>query len=178
MKKYLALVLALVMLLALCACGDTAEEAAPAEETAAEEVAPAAEAEVPAAEAEVPAAEAEVPAAEAPAEEPAPAEEASEGDKKADGAPEGDKKAEGAPEGAGMEVEFFAPTAEYSKDFAGYKQYAIDGYLADQFHPADLEEETVADLEAMTEADYADHTYYNNLTDLGVLLTYEDFLAY
>ena len=51
MKKYLALVLALVMVLALCACGDTAEEAAPAEETVAEEAAPAAEAEAPVAEA-------------------------------------------------------------------------------------------------------------------------------
>ena len=53
MKKYLAIVLAVLMVMALCACGDKAEEAAPEEAAApAVEAAPAAEA----------------PAAEAPAE--------------------------------------------------------------------------------------------------------------
>lgn len=45
MKKYLAIVLALLMVMALCACGDKAEEAAPEEAAApAVEAAPAAEA--------------------------------------------------------------------------------------------------------------------------------------
>ena len=45
MKKYLAIVLALLMVMALCACGDKAEEAAPEEVAApAVEAAPAAEA--------------------------------------------------------------------------------------------------------------------------------------
>ena len=43
MKKYLAIVLALLMVMALCACGDKAEEAAP-EVAPVEEAAPAAEA--------------------------------------------------------------------------------------------------------------------------------------
>ncbi len=57
MKKYLALVLAVLMVLAFCACGDKAETT----ETATE----------PTAAAEAPAAEAEAPAAEAPAVEAA-----------------------------------------------------------------------------------------------------------
>ena len=67
MKKYLALILALVMVFALAACGKTAAPAATAEPEA-----PAAETAAPSAESEAPAAESAAPAEEAPAaEEPA-----------------------------------------------------------------------------------------------------------
>jgi len=68
MKKYLAIVLSVLMVLALCACGDTAEEAV-------EEVAPVEEAAV----------------EEAPAEEAAPAEDASGEMGEASGEPSGEK---------------------------------------------------------------------------------------
>ena len=51
MKKYLAVLMAVLMLLALCACGDAAEETEAAEEVVAEAEAPVAEAEAPVAEA-------------------------------------------------------------------------------------------------------------------------------
>ena len=145
MKKIIALLLAVMMVLALCACGDTAEEAEVAEEIVEEA---AAEAEAPAAEA--PAAEApaeEAPEAPADGEEPPakPEGEEAEGDKKAEGAPEGegDKKDEGVPASDGTEtggaqagnfvdlsVNEVIPTAAapetYSADEAGWKQYMLD----------------------------------------------------
>lgn len=149
MKKTIAIVLAVMMMACVfCACGSEEEPAAPAAEAA-----PAA-----APEAEAPVADAAAPAGEAPAGE-------------ASGEPSGE--ASGEP----MEVEFFEPTDAYSRDFEGFRQYCIDGFLADQFHPEELEESTLAEFNAMTEDDYMNGDRYVALTDLGVLCTYEEFLA-
>ena len=141
MKKLIALLLAVMMVLALCACGDTAEEPEATEE-AVEEVA--AEAEAPVAEAPVEEA-AEAPEAPADGEEPPAKPEGEEGDKKAEGAPEGegDKKDEGVPASDGTEtggaqagnfvelsVNEVIPTAAkpetYTADEDGWKQYMLD----------------------------------------------------
>lgn len=140
MKKIVALLLAMMMVVSLSACG--AKEEAPAE------VAPAAVAE--AAPAAAPDAAAPVEAAgdasgEASSEIPAP--------------------------------EFYAPTDAYARDFNGYRQYVIDAFATDPGAPEDLKEAYNASFEAMTEETMAD-TSVSNLVDLGLILSYEDFLAY
>jgi len=143
MKKIVALLLAMMMVLALCACG--AKEEAPAE------VAPAA-----------PAAPAAAPDAAAPGAAPAaPAE----------------GEASGEPSGEIPAPEFYAPTDAYAKDFEGYRQYVIDAFATDPGAPADLKESYNASFEAMTEDTMAD-TSVANLVDLGLIVSYEDFLAY
>ena len=143
MKKIVALLLAVMMVMSLCACG--AKEEAPAE------VAPAAVVEA------APAApEAAAPAA-------APAESAGE--------------ASGEASGEIPAPEFYAPTDAYAKDFEGYRQYVIDAFATDPGAPEDLKESYNASFEAMTEETMAD-TSVTNLVDLGLILSYEDFLAY
>ena len=144
MKKIVALLLAMLMVLALCACG--AKEEAPAE------VAPAAPAAAPAA-----APDASAPGA-APAEAAAP-------------------EAAGEASGEVPAPDFYAPTDAYSKDFEGYRQYVIDAFATDPGAPADLKESYNASFEAMTEDTMAD-TSVANLIDLGLIVSYEDFLAY
>ncbi len=149
MKRIIAMLLAVMMVLALCACGSKAEEPAP------EAAAPAA-----------PAAEPDAAAPEAPA---AP-----------DAAPAG--AASGEPSGEASEkpeVQSYMPDqGNYSKDFEGYRQYSKDGYRADPFHPAELEAETIGEMEGATEDNYTECTNWKNIIDLGVILSYEDFLAY
>ena len=144
MKKIVALLLAMMMVLALCACG--AKEEAPAE------VAPAAVAEA------APAAEpdAAAPGA-APAEAAAPA--------------------EGEASGEIPAPDFYAPTDAYSKDFEGYRQYVIDAFATDPGAPEDLKASYNASFEAMTEDTMGD-TSVANLVDLGLIVSYEEFLAY
>lgn len=145
MKRIIAMLLAVMMVLALCACGSKAEEPAP------EAAAPAA-----------PAAEPDAATPEAPA---AP-----------DAAPAGDASGEASEK---PEVQSYMPDqGNYSKDFEGYRQYSKDGYLADPFHPAELEAETIGEMEGATEDNYTQCTNWMNIIDLGVILSYEDFLAY
>lgn len=130
MKKILALVLAMMMVMALCACGG-------GEETAPAEVAPAA------------------PAA-APAEgEAAPAE----------GAPSG--------EPTGEPVAELFDAAGYSKDFEGYKAYAIDALKSDPNAPADIVDMTVAAIEAATDGSAAD---FEMMINQGRILSYDEFI--
>lgn len=146
MKKITALLLAMLMVLSLCACG--AKEEAPAPEAA-----PAAP---------VQAAPAAAPEAAAPAEAPAaPAE----------------GEASGEPSGEIPAPEFYAPTDAYSKDFNGYRQYVIDAFATDPGAPEDLKEAYNASFEAMTEETMGE-TSVSNLIDLGLICSYEDFLAY
>lgn len=129
MKKILALVLAMMMVLALCACGG-GEEAAP----------------------EAPAA----PVA-APAEgEAAPAEGA------ASGEPTGEPVAE------------LFPADGYSKDFEGYKAYAIDALKSDPNAPAEIVDMTVAAIEAAADGSAAD---FDMLINQGRILSYDEFIG-
>ena len=141
MKKILALVLAMMMVLALCACG-AKEEAAPAE------VAPAVEA---------------APAEAAPAvEEAAPAEgEAAPAEGTASGEPTGEPVAE------------LYPADGYSKDFEGYKAYAIDALKSDPSAPADIVDMTVAAFEAATDGSAAD---FEMMINQGRILSYDEFI--
>ena len=145
MKKIVALLLTMLMVLSLCACGAKEEASAP-------EAAPAA----PAAPAAAPDAAAPVEAAPA-----APAE----------------GEASGEPSGEIPAPDFYAPTEAYAKDFEGYRQYVIDAFATDPGAPADLKESYNASFEAMTEETMAD-TSVANLIDLGLIVSYEDFLAY
>ena len=151
MKRTSALLLTVALLLCLLAgCGGGKEEsAAPAEEPAvAAEAAPAA----------VPDAEAPV-AAEAPAEAGSASGEAS-----------------GTPQ-----VESMMPdegSHAFAKDFEGYREYVLEALANDANAPADLHDAQVAEFESMTEADYADGSYYQSLIGLGVFVTYEEFLNY
>lgn len=121
MKKTLALLLALVMILAVCvACGDKDE--APAAE------APAAE--TPAAEAPA-APDAAAPGAAAPAEEAAVGEPSEE--------PTGEPVAE------------LFPADGYSKDLDGYKQYAIDALKSDEHAPPEIVDSTIEAIEVITD---------------------------
>ncbi len=148
MKKIALLLLAMLMVLSLCACG--AKEEAPATEAA--PAAPAAPAAAP---------DAAAPVAAAPAAPAAPAE----------------GEASGEPSGEIPAPEFYAPTEAYSKDFEGYRQYVIDAFATDPGAPAELKESYNASFEAMTEDTMAD-TSVTNLIDLGLICSYEEFLAY
>jgi hypothetical protein len=147
MKKTIALILATMMMLCLCAAcgGDTTE-------TAAEPVTQA--------EAAAPAAEEAAPAEEAAAAPEAPAE----GD--ASGEPSGE---------AAPTPDFYAPTDAYAKDFEGYRQYCIDAFATDPGAPEELKEQYNAEFAAMTDDT---GTTVQALIDLGLICSYEDFLAY
>ena len=67
------------------------------------------------------------------------------------------------------------PTADYSKDLAGYKAYAIDALQTDPNAPAVSVPEMIANIEAAT--DPSDDAF-RKLSDPGRILTYEDFLAF
>ena len=172
MKKILALLLAMVMVLALAACGGgSAEEpaAAPVEEPAAEAVVPDAAAPV---KPEVPA-EPEAPAAEAgdaSGEMGVASGEMGDASGEASGAPSGDP-----PEGTHPDAELVEPTADYSKDLDGYKAYAIDALKTDPGAPAASKDEMIANIEA---AESADDDAFGKLTEPGRILVYEDFLAF
>lgn len=135
MKRTIAVFLALVMMLALCAACGAKEDAAPAE------VAPAA-------------------APAAPAEAAAPVE-----------------PVEGEASGEIPAPDFYEPTDAYAKDFEGYRQYVIDAFATDPGAPADLKEAYNASFEMMTEETMGD-TSVANLIDLGLIVSYEDFLNY
>lgn len=136
MKKTIAMLLAVMMLLTLCAaCGSKEEAAVPA--------------------AEAPAA---APADEAPAAAPVDA-------------------AEGEASGEIPAPDFYAPTDAYAKDFEGYRQYVIDAFATDPGAPEDLKEAYNASFEMMTEETMGD-TSVANLIDLGLIVSYEEFLAY
>lgn len=86
-------------------------------------------------------------------------------------------EASGEPSGEIPAPEFYEPTDAYAKDFNGYRQYVIDAFATDPGAPADLKEAYNASFEAMTEETMAD-TSVTNLIDLGLICSYEDFLAY
>lgn len=166
MKKILALLLALAMVMALAACGGGAAEepaAAPVEDSTAAAVVP--EAAAP----EAAAVEDSAPA-EAPAEAPAGDASGEMASGEASGAPSGDP-----PEGTHPDAELMEPTADYSKDLDGYKAYAIDALKSDPNAPAASVDEMVANIEAAT--DPTDDAF-RKLTDPGRILPYEDFLAF
>ena len=142
MKKILALLLAIVMVMALAACGGGSDK---------ETTAPAADA---------PAA---APAADAPE---APAGDASGEMGEASGDPTGDPP---------TPPEMAEPTEAHSRDFEGYKQYAIEALNNDPNVPAGAREEILAGLEAATSPDAED---FGKLTDAGLIMNYEDFLAF
>ena len=159
MKKILALLLALVMVMALAACGGGS---APAEETAPE--APVEEAAAPEAPVEEPAAPAEEPAA--PVEEPA-----------APADPAGDasgEMGEASEEPTGEPVAELYDPAGYDKDLEGYKAYVIDALRSDEHAPAEIIEMTVETITAATDGN--DSTF-DMMIHQGRILSYEDFLA-
>lgn len=120
MKKTLALLLALVMVVAVAACGaDPVEEPAAASEAAA------------------PVAAAPAPAGDASGE---PSSEAS---GEASGAPSGEP-----PAGTHPDSELMEPTAAYSKDLDGYKAYAIDALKTDPLAQAATMDAMIANIEA------------------------------
>lgn len=147
MKKILALLLAIVMVMALAACGGGSDK---------EVTAPA------------PEAPAAAPADNAP---PADAPEAPAGDAsgemgEASGDPTGDPP---------TPPEMAEPTEAHSRDFEGYKQYAIEALNNDPNVPAGAREEILAGLEAATDPGAED---FGKLTDAGLIMNYEDFLAF
>lgn len=73
--------------------------------------------------------------------------------------------------------DFYVPTDAYAKDFEGYRQYVIDAFATDPGAPADLKEAYNASFEMMTEETMGD-TSVANLIDLGLIVSYEDFLNY
>lgn len=156
MKKILALLLAIVMVMALAACGGgSAEEpvAAPAEAVVPDAVAPV---------------EAEVPAEpEAPVEEVG---DASGEMGEASGAPSGDP-----PAGTNPPAELMEPTDDYTKDLDGYKAYALDALATDANAPAASVAEMAANIEAAVSAD---DDAFGKLIEPGRILNYEEFLAF
>lgn len=123
MKKTLALLLAMVMILALCAACGSKDEA-----PAAEEAAPAAEEAAP---------------AEAAAEEAAAV--AEEAAAPAEGIPEASEEPTGEP------VAELYPADGYDKTFEGYKAYAIDALKQDEHAPAEIVETTIETINAAEE---------------------------
>lgn len=147
MKKILALLLAMMMVLALCACGEK-EEAPAAEEVPATEDVAAVE--------DVADTETVPAAAEAPA------------------APEGDASGEPSEEPTGEPVAELFPADGYSKDLEGYKAYAIDALKQDEHAPAEIVETTVAGIEAVTDGN--DDTFAM-LVNQGLILSYDEFVG-
>ncbi len=154
MKKILALLLAMMMVLALCACGEKEETTPAVEDVAAVE--------------EVPAAEDVAAVEDAADTEPAPA--AAE----APAAPEGDASGEPTGEPTGEPVAELFPADGYSKDLEGYKAYAADALKQDEHAPADIVETTVAAIEAA--ADGNDNTFAM-LVNQGLILSYDEFVG-
>ena len=164
MKKWIALLLAVMMFCLCAACGGS--------EPAAEEPAQApAEAAAPA---EAPAAPAEP---EPPVEEPAaPAEPEAPAAGEASGEPAGDASGEPSGEASGAPTPaFYEPTDAYAKDFEGYRQYVIDAFATDPGAPEDLKEAYHAEF-LVIEDDTG--TTVQALIGLGLICSYEDFLAY
>lgn len=224
MKKLLALLLALVMVFALAACGGDSAETTTEETTTTADAAPAAEAD-----AAAPAAETAdegddldgyktyvkaYATAGAPSEDEAAAVEAAVdacasveeveavsqltvlyenvgmltyADWVAAGKPtadtegmvseavqQGSSEGSGEASGGGGGATLVEPDASYSKDFAGYLQYAKDAFASDTMAPDDMKESTNAGLEAAV--DENDETIAM-LVDIGLIVSYEDFLA-
>jgi hypothetical protein len=154
MKKLLAFLLAMMMVLSLCACGGSDDAA---EDTASEPVAPAADAAEPA----------------NPGGETATAAEAPEGDASGEmGGASGE--ASGEASDAPAAVETVVPDAKYSKDFEGYRSYVIDAFAGDDHAPDDVKETTNAGLQAATDEN---DDSFAMLVDAGLVMTYADFLA-
>ncbi len=110
---------------------------------------------------------AEIAPAVAPADAAAPGAAAAEGE--ASGEPSGEASGEiPAPE-------FYEPTADYAKDFEGYRQYVIDAFATDPGAPEELKEAYNAEFAVMTDDQ---GTTVLALVDLGLICSYEDFLAY
>ena len=147
MKKILALLLAVVIIMALSACGGGSDKEAAAPAPEAPAAAPADNA----------------PPADAPA---PPAGDASDEMGEASGEFTGDP-----PEPPELAV----PTEAHTRDFEGYKQYAIEALNNDPNVPAGAREEIQAGLEAATDPGAED---FGKLTDAGLIMTYDDFLAF
>lgn len=178
MKKLLALLLALVMVFALAACGssDDAEETTETEETVEETTEETADAEVPTDE-EIAAAEGEA---------------ADAGDASGEASGEvGAAVDTGASGEASGEVEAVAPEDEeeasqeqtlelfsmdgYEKTFEGYIQWVRDALNSQTGNP-NLESD-LADLDEVTEDTYdPDSMPFQMQIQFGLILSYEDFL--
>ena len=153
MKRILALVMCVLMMLAVMAgCGGKEEAAA--------EAAPAVEAAAPAAE----------PVAEAPVAEGAPAAAPEAGEASGE---MGSASGEASGDAPAMRTEAVDPTG-YSADFAGYKQYALTAV-------AELEAQSGLDLASFkSEIEAAaDETaaVFANMQSQNTIVTYEDFVA-
>ena len=66
------------------------------------------------------------------------------------------------------------PTDGYSKDFEGYKAYAIDALKSDEHAPAEVVEMTVAAIEAAADETSAD---FDMLISQGRILSYAEFIG-
>jgi uncharacterized lipoprotein NlpE involved in copper resistance len=151
MKKILALLLAMMMVFALCACGGS-DDAAETETTTEAAVEAAAEPAAEAAEAAEPAAE----AAEAPAGE----------------AVEGDGSGESSQE---QTLELFDSTG-YDKTFEGYIQWVRDALQSQDGNP-NLESD-LATLDTVTEDTYdPDSMPFSMQIQFGLITSYEDFIG-
>lgn len=102
----------------------------------------------------------------APGEEAAPAGAAVAGDASAEASGEAS---------AAPTPEFYEPTADYAKDFEGYRQYCIDAFATDPGAPEELKEAYNAEFAAMTDDT---GTTVQALIGLGLICSYEDFLNY
>jgi hypothetical protein len=148
MKKILALLLATMMVFALCACGGSDDAAETTTETAVEAAAE-------------PAAEAAAPADDAAAPE-APAGEAVEGDGSGESSQE-------------QALELFDSTG-YDKTFEGYIQWVRDALQSQDGNPnleSDLET-----LDTVTEDTYdPDSMPFSMQIQFGLITSYEDFIG-
>lgn len=148
--RFLALVLVLLMSMAmLSACGSkTAEEAAAPETQAAEPTAPEAPA-APAADGEVPPPPAAEPSGEAGSAEP---------------------PAEFVP---------LDPSGDYSRDWAGYQAYLTEACRAESAFPDDeMRQQVIGQIAGATEADYDVAVFpYEMLIGMHIAVSYDEFLA-
>ena len=91
-------------------------------------------------------------------------------------APAAEAPADGQPSGepTGDPVAELFPADGYSKDLAGYKQYAIDALKSDEHAPPEIIDSTVEAIQEIT--DGHDDTF-NMLINQGRILGYDDFIA-
>lgn len=170
MKKILALLLAVVMVLAMAACGSKSDDAAaPAAEAPA--AAPAAEA--PAAPAaEAPAA---APAAEAPAAPPA-----GEASGEPSGEASGDPDAEAPPASAAMEntAHGGTPGATSEADYQAYLKAWLDAEKeVNSTMTDDMKGEFLALIDALDFETFPGDMLFNGMLTTGAAMTYDEFVA-
>jgi type IV secretory pathway VirB10-like protein len=155
MKKIFSLLLAMMMVFALCACGGSSDDAAETETTTEAAVEAAAE-----------------PAAEAAAEAAAPADDTAAPEAPAGEAVEGDGSGESSQE---QTLELFDSTG-YDKTFEGYIQWVRDALQSQDGNPnleSDLET-----LDTVTEDTYdPDSMPFSMQIQFGLITSYEDFIG-